>query len=121
METNHNFTESQIHNDSVTIAKEFMCAICNELSVEPRSYRACGARTCRKCIEQWLQNKNVCPVSRCTPVDFQSTPDTMKFYNLIKIQCLDCGIYVGISEYDNHVKNEANAGYSQGNIFTLRK
>jgi hypothetical protein len=46
-----------------SLSEEFVCSICQELLIEPRTI-ACGHSFCEKCLCSWTRHRNVCPVCR---------------------------------------------------------
>jgi hypothetical protein len=83
--------EDNVFENNLDIAKEVICAICQNLVNFPTSCSVCQNLFCKKCIDQWMKNNFKCPM-RCnqtSSLKLQDIPKTTRnLINKIKLKCL---------------------------------
>lgn len=103
--------EDYVYEDNLDIAKEVICAICQNIVNLPTSCSTCQNLFCKKCIDQWKRSSNKCPM-RCNQpyLKLQDTPkNTMNLINKIKLKCLKfadgCTEAISYENFFKHIRN----------------
>jgi len=69
---------------------EFVCGICRGVVVKPRETLCCQQLYCRKCLNEWMKKREICPYDRkMLTTDDLRTPSriTMNLLNALKVKC----------------------------------
>ena len=92
-----------------------ICAVCQELALDPVQATCCGKMYCANCIENWKTKSNSCPTCRSTPRSnppfnvFQDRNAQQQITSLAVYcpnQCNGCNKMVELSELENHVTSD---------------
>ena len=74
--------------DKITLIEELIkCAICNEILDKPYECENCGALFCEECINDWIKDKNTCPVDCGNFKLVKVKLNTKKLLNLLELRC----------------------------------
>ena len=74
--------------EKISLIEELIkCAICNEILDKPYECENCGALFCEECINDWIKDKNTCPVDCGNFKLVKVKLNTKKLLNLLELRC----------------------------------
>ena len=74
--------------EKITLIEELIkCTICNEILDKPYECENCGALFCEECINDWIKDKNTCPVDCGNFKLVKVKLNTKKLLNLLELRC----------------------------------
>lgn len=92
--------------EKVALIEELIkCSICNEILNKPYECESCGALFCEECVNDWLKDKNVCPMECSNFKLVKAKLNTRKLLNLLTLKCHnspDCSYTAGYWDIIDH-------------------
>ena len=99
--TEDNLIEDQTY---LGIKNLIRCPKCNNIYKNPMQCNKCQKIFCKKCINDSLENKNICP-NNCTDPNFQESEDKNCLLSLLKFLCKNCQHEINYNDVESHLNN----------------
>ena len=104
-----------IEENIITEQKQFyesikdliQCLICKEIMIKPVRCKNCQSSFCRNCLENWVYQKNSCPI-RCHDLDFQTDIVKSNLLSKLNFTCPECYKVVNYEQMEMHILSKCD-------------
>ena len=83
------------------------CLICQQIMVKPVRCKNCQSSFCRNCLENWVYQKNSCPI-RCHDLDFQTDIVKSNLLSKLNFTCPECYKVVNYEQMEMHILSKCD-------------